>query len=153
MVLAIVQQSDGHIQVETQIGDGNVFRVLLPRAGHQRTYAADVEDAEVFNAASGNAVVLVLEDEPTLRSIVARNLPDRGYEVLEANHGEAAVEHARQRPDIRLFLSDVVLPRPSGPSIAAKIREADPALRVVFMSGFTDGERTRHPSRAPMRHS
>ncbi|MBW3553530.1 MAG: response regulator [Gemmatimonadetes bacterium] len=85
--------------------------------------------------------VLVVEDEPRVRQLVAKVLRRRGFVVLEAGDAEAALRlFGDQAPDIALLLTDVVMPGMSGPQLADSLAAAHPQLKVIFMSGFDEDE-------------
>ena len=87
--------------------------------------------------------VLVVEDEPRVRQLVAKVLRRRGFVVLEAEDGEAALRlFGDQAPDITLLLTDVVMPGMNGQQLADSLAAAHPQIKVIFMSGFADDELT-----------
>ncbi|PKN55835.1 MAG: hypothetical protein CVU56_19295 [Deltaproteobacteria bacterium HGW-Deltaproteobacteria-14] len=132
-VRAAVVACGGQLFVCTTPGTSPLFEVRLPRCRRERGVAAgDGDDAPV---------VMVAEDEPTIRAMVVRWLRDRGYRVLEAQDGPTALEVAAA-PGVRidLLLSDVVMPGMSGPELALRLRGTRPTLRVLFMSAHTSGE-------------
>lgn len=93
-------------------------------------------------ATPNRATVLVVEDEPFLRDVVVRELQDAGYEVLEAENGDTALEHLTAGRTVDLLLTDVRLPGSlDGWSIAERFRQHDPGLPVVYASGFATEHR------------
>ena len=129
---AAVDAVGGQLFVYTMRGTLPLFEVRLPRSG--RRGGARAGDEEL-------PVVLVAEDEPTIRAMVVRWLRDRGYRVLEAPDGPTALALAAA-PEVRidLLLSDVVMPEMSGPELAQRLRGTRPTMRVLFMSAHTTGE-------------
>lgn len=88
--------------------------------------------------------VLVVEDEPRVRQLVAKALRRRGFVVLEADGAEAALRlFGDQAPDIALLLTDLIMPGMNGDELAASLTAAHPALKVIFMSGFSEDELAR----------
>jgi two-component system cell cycle sensor histidine kinase/response regulator CckA len=89
-------------------------------------------------AAEGASVILLVEDETGVRSLFARDLRNRGYEVLEAESGEDGLEILEQEGQrIDLLLSDVQMPGMNGPTMLRRLGDRRPEMRVIFMSGFT----------------
>ena len=143
-VYGVVQQSGGHIRVDSRLGQGTRFDVMLPRVE-----AADPAVEAVRTATPlpthGPATVLVVDDEPGLRAVTARVLRRAGHTVLlAADAGEAVRVAAASGRRIDLLLTDVFMPGESGPDLARKLRAAEPGLRVLFTSGYTGDRLTRH---------
>ena len=89
---------------------------------------------------TGTGCVLLVEDEEAVRKFAARALVSRGYEVLEAASGREAIEHPRQRREasVDLVVSDVVMPEMDGPTLMRELRKRDPALKIIFVSGYAE---------------
>jgi PAS domain S-box-containing protein len=142
-VYGIVKQCGGYIWVYSELGRGTTFRLYFPRI----TEPPDVEPAEPAVTAQlrGHETVLVVEDQEVLRGVVRQSLEQFGYHVLEASDGEAALAVVEAHGhEIALVLTDVVMPRLSGVELAVRLRETKPALRVLFMSGYTPDMVARH---------
>jgi PAS domain S-box-containing protein len=140
-VYGIVKQSEGFIWIYSEVGKGSVFRVYLPRVEEavtpERKRLATLR-REV------SETLLVVEDEPAARELVAEILRGEGYTVLLAKDGQEAVAMAmRARVPIHLLLTDVVLPKLGGRGAAERIRVLHPEIKVLFMSGYTDDEVSR----------
>jgi nitrogen-specific signal transduction histidine kinase len=132
-VYGIVAQSGGGIQVTALPAGGTRFTIFLPAAAGEVT---DGEaDAVALRLPSGNETVLLVEDEDPVRELVARVLEDVGYEVLSAARPSEAQRIVASSP-IDLLLTDVVMPEMSGYDLATRVRLAQPAARVLFMSGY-----------------
>jgi len=128
----IVEQAGGHLWVYSELGEGTVFKIYLPRV-HARP-----PGEAVAHVADGHETVLVVEDEPLVRELVVRTLEQHGYRVLAAESAGSALERARAEPgSVDLLLTDVVMPETGGPDLARRIRAICPGLRVLFMSGYT----------------
>ncbi|HEY6969664.1 MAG TPA: ATP-binding protein [Candidatus Angelobacter sp.] len=136
MVYGIVKQSDGHIAVYSEPGQGTTFRIYFPATSASRKMEA--EAASSPHVAHGETV-LVIEDEADLRSMIVRALHRREYHVLEARTGEEALQMIRQgSPDIQLLITDIVMPGMRGTEVAQQISSIVPDLKVLYMSGYTD---------------
>jgi signal transduction histidine kinase/CheY-like chemotaxis protein len=142
-VYGIVKQSGGYVWVYSEPGRGTTFKIYLPRVEEQ----AEAEDAAPVTAATagGQETVLLVEDNEALREAVREALQERGYAVLVAGDGEAAVETAAAHAGpIHLLLSDVVMPRLGGPELAARVVGLRPGIRVLYMSGYSNGAVSHH---------
>jgi PAS domain S-box-containing protein len=140
-VLGIVRGHSGALQVESGTGVGATFRVLLPAlegpADHQPAVAASESDWQ------GHGTVLVVDDEPAVRSTVTRMLHLLGFDVRLAVDGCEGVEIFRSSPHyFALVLLDLTMPRLGGESVLQIIREELPELPVVVMSGYSEAEVT-----------
>ena len=134
-VWGTVEQWGGRILVDSE-STGTRFRVLLP-AGVDSASPASSRRPEPGKA-HVNARVLVVDDEPTLRSVIRRSLMREGYEVLVAEDGQRALELSRAHPQpIDLLITDVVMPGLTGLELARELLVERPGLRVLFISGFT----------------
>jgi two-component system, cell cycle sensor histidine kinase and response regulator CckA len=137
-VYGIVQQSGGFIRVESTPGVGTAFHVYLPCCGDSVVDASGPSAKHLLPRGQGE-VILLVEDEARVRSLAARILRDRGYQVLEATGASAALEVLSQtHGSPRLLVTDMVMPGPSGPDLAHSLRQRFPQLKVLFMSGHAD---------------
>jgi signal transduction histidine kinase/CheY-like chemotaxis protein len=142
-VYGIVKQSGGHITVESELGRGTTFKCYFPRHSEPYHLAPASSPASAPSRASrresGHELVLVIDDEPAIRSAVARILTRQGYAVLEA--GEPAIarqlasEHAGA---IDLIVADIMLPGMNGRELVDELLTVQPRARTLFMSGFSD---------------
>ena len=135
-VYGIVKQSAGHITVQSELGRGATFRILLPCGG-------DHDEAQPLaapeEAADGTGTILVVVEQPTLRHLVAAVLDGLGYTVLQAaDAAEAEAEAARHSGTLDLLLTDLQLGGVSGPSLAQRLVGDRPNLRVLCISGYAD---------------
>jgi CheY-like chemotaxis protein len=136
-VYGIVQQSKGHIAVESEVGAGTTFKVYLPWAAGANSSASMQKAA---SAAKGTGTILLVEDEPALRSLTASSLKKLGYTVLEAGSGLQAIVIAEGHVDrIDVVITDVVMPQMSGPELIAKLQEKRQDFAVILISGYNDG--------------
>ncbi len=139
-VYGIVTQCRGGIEVWSEPGEGTHFDILLPRASGAPEPPDEPEDDEIAELRTMRlGTVLVVEDEPAVLRLVAETLRSAGFVVHTAGSPEEALQVA-QRPEthLDLVLSDVVIPRRSGPEIVADIVELQPGVRTLFMSGYAD---------------
>jgi PAS domain S-box-containing protein len=134
----IVKQSNGYIWVYSELGRGTTFNVYLPRATADaavQTFRTEV----TAPTTRASETVLLVEDEAGLRLLSKRILDNAGYQVLVAVDGDDAERVFAQHPDsIDLVLSDVVMPGCGGPELLRRLRHRAPALRVLYMSGYTE---------------
>jgi len=140
-VFGIVKQSGGHVSVHSELGRGSTFRVYLPRADED---AAPGPAAEPSSNATGRETILVVEDAEALRAMIREILEGAGYSVVEYAAPGEVLEHVGELGGVDLLLTDVVMPRMSGPELARHVRRAHPQLKVLFMSGYTDQSVGRH---------
>ncbi|RYD77276.1 MAG: response regulator, partial [Verrucomicrobiaceae bacterium] len=136
----IVKQSGGYITVESAAGKGATFRVYLPRVDESGEKAP--ARMTLGQLPGGNEIVLYVEDELTVRSLTAHVLRKLGYTVLEAGDAQQAklVVEEHGGNSISMVFSDVVLPDACGRDLAAWMLTKNPAVRVLFTSGYVDEE-------------
>jgi two-component system cell cycle sensor histidine kinase/response regulator CckA len=135
-VYGIVRQSGGHIWVYSEPGQGTTFKVYLPLIEQ----AVQMEKPALGSAGSlgGMETILLVEDEDALRELTRNLLEAAGYTVLEAERPEKAVEIAIGHSEpIHLMLTDVIMPGMNGRDLAANLASVRPAMKVVYMSGYT----------------
>jgi two-component system cell cycle sensor histidine kinase/response regulator CckA len=138
----VVKQNGGHIWLYSEPGVGTTFKIFLPRS--EETAVAPLP-AEVHNTPRGTETILVVEDEPMVRSLAVEALRLLGYRVLEAGDGMAALQiaHAYASP-IHLLLTDVIMPQMSGRQLAERIQALRPEVKVLYVSGYTDNTIVHH---------
>ncbi len=143
MVFGFVKQSGGHISIYSEPNAGTTVRIYLPRA---IAVAAQQRIEGPVEAPRGSATILLVEDEPAVREVAVAILRDLGYRVLEAADAEEALRvFGAEAPNIDLLLTDVMLPGPMrGRELADYIARARPAVRVLYMSGFTENAIVHH---------
>ncbi len=141
-VYGIVQACGGHIAVDSTVGAGTTFTVLLPA---ERPAADPPPEERLLIALRGAETVLVVEDDNEVRRLARIALAVQGYTVLEAASGaEAAQVAATHAGPIHLLLTDVVMPGQGGREVAEAIRARCPGVKVLYMSGYTDDAVLRH---------
>jgi signal transduction histidine kinase len=137
-VYGIVKEASGGIAVTTAAGQGSSFVVYLPRV--DAPPSPRVSHARVEETPRGAERVLVVEDQGPLRDVLAQTLREMGYDVVVAKDATEAIRIAEESlATVDLLLTDVILPRMRGPELAVRLREMRPGLKVLFMSGYTDG--------------
>ena len=150
-VYGIVKQTGGYIFVDSSVGQGTIFTLLLPASDlpSQKAASPPSDIKLVANRPEGGAVLLV-EDEATVRTFAARALRLCGYSVLVAESGERALEIA-QNPTVKLdlFVTDVVMPGRGGPSWVREALQTRPHIRIIFMSGYAEDKLTADQSSVP----
>jgi two-component system cell cycle sensor histidine kinase/response regulator CckA len=145
-VYGIVDQTGGHLDVQSEIGVGTTFRIVLPAADPDAVKAqAEAEEAappvEVRKPAdlAGQGTILFVEDEASVRLIAAKTLRKRGYTVVEAEDGEEALEILEDGDHIfDMMISDVVMPGMDGPTLLKEGRSLLGDARIVFISGYAE---------------
>ena len=141
-VHGIVTQSGGSIYVFSEVGRGTSFRVYLPRADAVElvVHAAPQSD----RPRAGVQTVLVVEDDEGLREVARRLLLRQGYTVLLAANANEALQLFERNASIDVLLTDIVMPGASGPELTRQLMEQRPALKVIYMSGYTEEAIGRH---------
>jgi PAS domain S-box-containing protein len=141
-VYGIVVQSAGYIWVDSEPEKGTAFKICFPRV--------EVEDqispprVESPQPTRGSETILLVEDEPAVRNVAIRVLMNQGYFVLAASNGEEALALAEKAGGaFDLILTDVVMPDMGGPALVGRLLESWPGTRVVYMSGYAEGDKVR----------
>ena len=136
-VHGIATQAGGAVQMRSALGEGTTAVVHLPRATGA---VSERMAARVGAAAGGGETVLVVEDQPLVRDVIAGLLGDAGYRVMVAGDGEEALEVIDAHPgEIDLVLTDVVMPRMGGGLLGRRLRERGLTMPIVYMSGYSEG--------------
>ena len=141
-VYGIVKQHDGWVDVSSELRKGSTFDVYFPASDEVPTTINRVENTSTTTIASGRETVLIVEDEPILRSMARDILEECGYRILEASSGKDALDLWKKRAGkIDLLLTDMVMPEGiSGVDLAEKLLAGQPELKIVFTSGYTANE-------------
>jgi CheY-like chemotaxis protein len=146
-VHGIVAQSGGTIVLTTELGRGSTFSVYLPLCAEELS-PSQAPPATVRE--KGTETILLIEDDPAVRSIVSTMLATRGYEIVDAADGEEAISRFETRDGpIQLVVSDVMMHGLDGRQTIDRIRTIEPATKVLYMSGYTDDAINRNGRLAP----
>jgi signal transduction histidine kinase/ActR/RegA family two-component response regulator len=143
MVYGTVKQSGGFIYVYSEPGIGTTFKIYLPPA--EGSIETGVEPSVPASAPRGTETLLIVEDDENVRELLRDILADLGYTILMAENGAAALDICeRNAAGIDLVLTDVVMPRLSGPDMVRRLSELRPGLKVLYVSGYTDHAIVHH---------
>ncbi len=141
-VYGIVQQSGGSVWVYSELGKGTTFKVYLPRVDDA---ADELHPLEAPQQLLGSETILLAEDDDQVRAVACGILRRCGYTVIEArNAGEALMHSEGYGHVIHLLITDVVMPQISGPDLAKRLAIDRPAMKVLYVSGYTDDSIVRH---------
>jgi PAS domain S-box-containing protein len=136
-VYGIIKQSGGYVLVESELRHGTTFRIYLPRVEDALEPAGAV--GALSSQTGGSETVLLVEDEESVRQLVRETLESKGYKVLEADHGEAALQLAADHAaEIDILITDVVMPGMSGRELSARLSATCPHTKVLYLSGYTE---------------
>ncbi len=138
-VYGIVKQSGGFIFADSKVGEGTRFVIYLPvhREEAVVTKSRRIEKPKA-NELWGTGTVLLVEDEPMVRSVAERALTRHGYQVITADNGEEALDVLARGEPIDLLISDVVMPGMDGPTMVREARKSRPELKILFISGYAE---------------
>jgi two-component system cell cycle sensor histidine kinase/response regulator CckA len=135
----VIKQSGGYIWVDSEVGKGSTFRMYLPEVSEVAEAIPEVKAAR--KVATERRIILLVEDERSLRKLTRKTLSDAGHQVFEAGDASEALEISRKTQGaIDLLLTDVIMPGTSGKKLADVLLTERPGIGVLYMSGYTDGE-------------
>ncbi len=139
-VYGIVKQTGGFVFVDSVVGTGTTFTILLPRYhGTRETEAVTPAADEKKRDLTGAGTVLLVEDEDAVRLFGSRALRNKGYKVVEAKSGEAALDVLANYGDaIDLMITDIVMPQMDGTQLIKHVRDKRPELKVICISGYAE---------------
>lgn len=139
-VFGIVRQSNGYINVTTDLGKGTTFSLYFPRMSEDALPVVErSEAAPKAEDLTGSSRILLVEDEDAVRSFSVRALQNKGYEVFEANSAEMAMQMLQEdKLTVDLMVSDVIMPGMDGIELGRRVREMYPTMTIIFMSGYTE---------------
>lgn len=166
-VYGIIKQTGGYINVKSELNKGTNFQIFLPRYHEVEEVIKHTDDSEENNNIienntnnssantvnsinedvleketssadlSGDAVILLVEDEDPVRNFISRALKDKGYNVIEARSGAEALQ-VINNIDMDLLITDVIMPKMDGPTLNKKLREIKSGFKTIFISGYTE---------------
>jgi signal transduction histidine kinase/CheY-like chemotaxis protein len=135
-VHGIVEQSGGFVFMDSELGHGTTVRILLPAT--EEAAAAEPKAPRLQHAVTGRETIVLVEDDDAVRALVAAMLEAQGYAVYATGDPFEAIERCRREP-CDLLLTDVVMPKLGGRTVARRVRAAAPDTRIILMSGYVDG--------------
>jgi two-component system cell cycle sensor histidine kinase/response regulator CckA len=136
-VYGIIKQSGGYVLVQSEPGHGTTFRIYLPRVEESAEPVGMVRISQPQHG--GSETVLLVEDEESVRQLVRETLETKGYTVLEASNGEAALQIVTHHSEpIHMLITDVVMPGMSGRELSARLCATHPQTKVLYLSGYTE---------------
>jgi CheY-like chemotaxis protein len=137
MVYGFVKQSGGHIKIYSEVGHGTSVKIYLPRADRQ-VQARAVSGSIQATPTQGREVILVVEDNTDLRTVMIKQLTDLGYETREAENAKAALVALAKHPEVELLFTDIIMPGGmTGVELAREVRRLYPEVKILLTSGYT----------------
>jgi len=152
-VYGFVRQSNGHVRIYSELGEGTTIKIYLPRLIGSNDEPAEISSQAPAMVKGSGETILVVEDEPSLRVYTVEALRDLGYRVLEAANGKDALTVVHRHPEIDLLFTDVVLAGGmNGRAIADEVARIRPGLPVLFTTGYTSNAIVHHGRLDPGMH-
>lgn len=134
IIYGIIRQSHGEIAVTSEVGRGTSFKIYLPETLDKEQEVAMTETGEESDG--GKETILLVEDNFELRSLFVETLESKGYEVIEASDGMAALAVLEKHPDIHLVITDMVMPKIGGRELYRRATQMDKDIKFIYMSGY-----------------
>jgi CheY-like chemotaxis protein len=144
MIYGFAKQSEGHARIYSEEGQGTTIKIYLPRSQGAVEEAAEATSLTEAPRAEQGETVLLVEDEPVVRSLIVDVLRDLGYRALEAADGPSGLKILQSRRRIDLLVTDVGLPGLNGRQLADQARERRPDLKVLFITGYAENATVSH---------
>jgi PAS domain S-box-containing protein len=136
-VYGFVKQSGGHIKIYSEVGHGTTFKIYLPRYRGEAGASDTTQDVADLQGTAEQELILVVDDEPFVRQFSVDALTDLGYRVLDADGAKSAIALLKERPDVDLLFTDIVMPELNGRKLAETVKEFRPDLPVIYTTGYT----------------
>jgi len=144
MVFGFIQQSKGHIEIESEVNLGTKFNLYFPVA-EPMAVVDEIKKLDSGDVPSGNETILLVEDDAEVRRTGAQILHDLGYQIIEAENGPTALDILEANAGIDLVFTDIVMPGGvTGIELGQKVREKYPELKLLFTSGYADEVLEKH---------
>jgi CheY-like chemotaxis protein len=137
MIYGFARQSNGYVSIDSKIGVGTTVKLYLPRHEGGAAESGTDRQRDHQHVAAGETV-LVVEDEPVVRSVIIEMLQDEGYRVLQAFDGPSGLHILRNTPQVDLLVTDIGLPGMNGRQLADQARETRPDLKILFITGYAE---------------
>jgi|GEM_PF-810427 len=142
MIYGFTQQSGGQVKIQSTVGLGTTVTMYFPLVRHTVTKAKAPAPQTTAPQPGRNETILLVDDEAPIRQMVAEYLSETGYRIIDALDSVSALKQAEKNPHIDLLLTDIGLPGAmNGLGLAGELRSRNPALKVLFITGFAEGER------------
>ena len=139
MIYGFARQSGGQIRIYTELGKGTTMCLYLPRHDHNAEHEDSLSGVHKDTPSGDGEVVMVIDDEPTIRMLISEILEDQGYATIEASDGPSGMRLLRSSARIDLLITDVGLPNGmNGRQVADAARELRPGLKVLFITGYAE---------------
>ncbi len=136
IVFGIIKQHNGYINVYSERGTGTTFKIYIPLTGATSTY--EKPNSRPVRMKGGTEVILLAEDDATIRGMMTSILEDVGYTIIETIDGEAALEKIRAEKDrIQFLVLDVIMPKKNGKQVYDEAKKMIPGIKALFVSGYT----------------
>jgi len=139
-VYGIVRQANGHIEVASEQGKGTLFRIFLPKVASKQTEVdSPIEPSSEDLTSTERETILVVEDDETMCDCISGLLVYHNYEVFSTNLAEDALEFFEEsNADIKLLITDIILPKMRGTELAERLTQRNPEMKVIYMTGYSE---------------
>lgn len=137
MVVGFVNQSGGHVSIASHVGKGTCIQLYFPKSHQQQGLANTDPRLHDSSLPTGNETILIVEDDPDVRSTAVAMLQEFGYKIVEARSADQALDRLETGEPIDLLFTDIMMPGMRGTQLAQLARQKHPQLRVIYASGFS----------------